>query len=103
MQRLRKTREHETALAREKTMYETALREKYRKSAEQEAELLLEQKRKLDQYSQDLHVSFRVMVSEYQAQVSNKKKKKQTKKTNCYSWITKLNNEPQRPASSYKI
>jgi hypothetical protein len=56
-------------LAREKTMYETVLREKYRKSAEQEAELLLEQKRKLDQYSQELHASFRSMVSEYQAQV----------------------------------
>lgn len=50
-------------------MYESALREKYRKSAEQEAELLLEQKRKLDQYSQELHASFRTMVSEYQAQV----------------------------------
>ena len=69
MQRLRKTREHETALAREKTTYETAIRERYRKSAEQEAELVLEQKRKLDQYSQDLHTSFRAMVSEYQAQV----------------------------------
>jgi hypothetical protein len=61
-------------------MYETALRDKYRKSAEQEAELLLEQKRKLDQYSQDLHASFRAMVSEYQTQVSKESKKRRKKK-----------------------
>jgi hypothetical protein len=73
--RARKVREHEAALDREKAEYETALRDKYRRSADQENESLLEQKKKLDLYEKDLHASFRKMVSDYQQQVYFKKKK----------------------------